>query len=51
MNKLLFLKDLIYGYYSSILLELAIHGLICNLLLKDYKNTIFDEKIFFELTE
>ena len=49
-NQLTFAKsDLIYGYFSSILLELSILKIKCKFLLKDYKNTIFENKVFLNL--
>ena len=49
-DQLTFAKnDLIYGYFSSILLELSILKIKCNFLLKDYKNTIFEKKVFLNL--
>ncbi len=49
-NQLTFAKsDLIYGYYSSILLELSILKIKCKFLSKDYKNTIFENKLFLNL--
>ena len=42
-------SDLVYSYFSSMLLELSILGIKCNFLSKDYKNTIFEKKDFLKL--